>query len=118
MNVIFFRSAAEVGIIEQVVIQNFLCHRYLEVNLGPNINFIHGANGSLHSISSIPVLLHAFSCCVIDQSLPGGKSAILTGIIVGLGGKANLASRGNSLKELVKTGERCERTTDMNVFLS
>ena len=37
--------------------------------------------------------------------LAGGKSAIMTAIIVGLGGKPNFA-RGNALKDLIKTGER------------
>ncbi len=32
----------------------------------------------------------------------GGKSAIMTGLIVGLGGKATTTSRGNSLKGFIK----------------
>ena len=39
-------------------------------------------------------------------SLLGGKSAILTAIIVGLGGKANITSRGNSLRGFIKEGCR------------
>ena len=38
--------AAEAGILEQVTLENFLCHRFLEVSFGPNVNFLHGANGS------------------------------------------------------------------------
>lgn len=36
----------------------------------------------------------------------GGKSAILTALIVGLGGKAQTTNRGSSLKGFVKEGER------------
>lgn len=40
------KAAAEVGIIQSVVVQNFMCHRYLEITLGPHVNFITGENGS------------------------------------------------------------------------
>ena len=69
----------EVGIIEKVSMTNFMCHSHLEVVLGLNVNFIVGRNGS-------------------------GKSALLSALIVGLGGKAGQTSRGNSLKSFVKTG--------------
>eukprot|EP00794_Sanderia_malayensis_P000113 gene113-724_t len=74
------QTEAEVGIIEKVILQNFMCHKYLEVNFGSNVNFIIGRNGS-------------------------GKSAIMTGLIVGLGGKAAITNRGNSLKGFIK--EEC-----------
>ena len=35
-----------------------------------------------------------------------GKSSVLTAIVVGLGGRAALTSRGNSLKNLIKHGKR------------
>lgn len=70
---------AEVGIVEKISLTNFMCHKKLEVSPGANVNFIIGRNGS-------------------------GKSAILTGLIVGLGGKANMTSRGNSLKGFIKEG--------------
>ena len=47
-------------------------------------------------------VLHASS---MTDSL-GGKSAILTALIVGLGGKATTTNRGVSLKGFVKHGER------------
>ncbi|XP_032234890.2 structural maintenance of chromosomes protein 6 isoform X4 [Nematostella vectensis] len=74
------KDEAEVGIIEKVTLVNFMCHTMLEVPLGPNVNFIIGRNGS-------------------------GKSAIMTALVVGLGGKATVTSRGSSLKGFIK--EHC-----------
>lgn len=71
---------AENGIIESVTCRNFMCHEYLEVPLGPLINFIIGHNGS-------------------------GKSAILTAITICLGGKATTTNRGQSLKSFIKEGQ-------------
>ena len=36
----------------------------------------------------------------------GGKSAVVTALVVGLGGKASTTSRGSSIKNFVKTGKR------------
>ena len=71
---------AENGIIESVTCTNFMCHGYLEIGIGPLINFIIGHNGS-------------------------GKSAILTAITICLGGKATATNRGQSLKSFIKEGE-------------
>ena len=57
-----------------------MCHGYLEVTLGPLINFIIGHNGS-------------------------GKSAVLTAITICLGGKATATNRGQSLKSFIKEGQ-------------
>ncbi|KAI4098483.1 MAG: hypothetical protein L6R37_006470 [Teloschistes peruensis] len=72
-------AAADNGILESVSCSNFMCHGYLEVALGPLINFIIGHNGS-------------------------GKSAILTAITICLGGKATATNRGQSLKSFIKEG--------------
>uniref|UniRef100_A0A674IB50 Structural maintenance of chromosomes protein 6 n=1 Tax=Terrapene triunguis TaxID=2587831 RepID=A0A674IB50_9SAUR len=58
-----------------------MCHSMLgPFQFGSNVNFVVGNNGS-------------------------GKSAVLTALIVGLGGKATTTNRGSSLKVFVKDGE-------------
>lgn len=47
-------------------------------------------------------VVNMFSNCLCA----GGKSAILTGLIVALGGNAQATNRGSSLKGFVKEGER------------
>ena len=73
-------EAVASGILERVEMTNFMCHAWHEINLGPLINFICGKNGS-------------------------GKSAVLTAIILCLGGKASATNRGSSLKSFIKEGE-------------
>jgi chromosome segregation ATPase len=68
------------GQIVKVVLQNFLCHAHLEVDFGARLNLIQGLNGS-------------------------GKSAVLTGIVIGLGGSVADAQRGASLSSLVRQGQ-------------
>ncbi|KFM69730.1 Structural maintenance of chromosomes protein 6, partial [Stegodyphus mimosarum] len=74
-------KAAELGIIESVSLQNFMCHDNLKFEFGPHVNFIIGVNGS-------------------------GKSAILTGIILALGGRSSLTGRYGSIKDFIKNGKR------------
>ncbi|KAM4771940.1 structural maintenance of chromosomes protein 6 [Rhinophrynus dorsalis] len=58
-----------------------MCHSNLgPFRFGPNVNFVVGNNGS-------------------------GKSAVLTALIVGLGGKATVTNRGSSIKGFVKDGQ-------------
>ena len=78
--VLMDNEPAENGIIESVTCTNFMCHSFLEIPLGPLINFIIGHNGS-------------------------GKSAVLTALTVCLGGKAAATNRGGSLKSFIKEGE-------------
>ncbi|XP_020639932.3 structural maintenance of chromosomes protein 6 isoform X1 [Pogona vitticeps] len=74
-------ASGEVGIIESIKLKNFMCHSMLgPFEFGSNVNFIVGNNGS-------------------------GKSAVLTALIVGLGGKAIVTNRGTSLKVFVKNGQ-------------
>ncbi|XP_973544.4 structural maintenance of chromosomes protein 6 [Tribolium castaneum] len=73
-------SQKRAGTIIRMVLKNFMCHSMLEVDLSENISIIIGRNGS-------------------------GKSAILTALVVGLGGKASLTNRGNSVKSFIKTGK-------------
>lgn len=64
--------------VNRMVLRNFMCHSLLEVDFSTNnISFVIGKNGS-------------------------GKSAILTALIIGLGGKATLTNRGNNVKGRMK----------------
>lgn len=72
------------GYIRKLTLKNFMCHDHFELSFGAQMNFIIGRNGS-------------------------GKSAILTGISVGLGAKATDTSRGSSIKSLIKDGKSTAR---------
>ncbi|XP_077167241.1 structural maintenance of chromosomes protein 6 [Paroedura picta] len=83
-------ASGEVGIIESIQLKNFMCHAMLgPFKFGSNVNFIVGNNGS-------------------------GKSAVLTALIVGLGGKAIVTNRGSSLKVFVKDGQN---SADVSITL-
>nr|XP_020488558.2 LOW QUALITY PROTEIN: structural maintenance of chromosomes protein 6-like [Labrus bergylta] len=72
---------SDAGIVESITLKNFMCHSNLgPFTFGPNVNFVVGNNGS-------------------------GKSAVLTALIVALGGNAQATNRGLSLKGFVKQGE-------------
>ncbi|TFL02324.1 P-loop containing nucleoside triphosphate hydrolase protein [Pterulicium gracile] len=73
-------GVADHGIIERVRMENFMCHRHLQFDFGPQINFIIGHNGS-------------------------GKSAVLSAITIALGGKSSSTGRGNGLKAFVREGD-------------
>lgn len=103
----------DAGIVESITMKNFMCHS----NLGPfafgsNVNFVVGHNGSecrccIVCLGNSIFVLHSFAKCVVAFILlTGGKSAILTGLIVALGGNAQATNRGSSLKGFVKEGER------------
>ena len=68
---------ASVGIVQQIYVENFMCHRKLRVELNRNINFIHGQNGS-------------------------GKSAILAALQICLGAGARRTHRGSNLQDLIR----------------
>lgn len=42
--------------------------------------------------------------CTTAVSVAGGKSAIMAGIVVALGGKATTTLRASSLKQFIRTG--------------
>ncbi|XP_059620789.1 structural maintenance of chromosomes protein 6 isoform X2 [Phlebotomus argentipes] len=65
------------GKILYIHLKNFMCHGNLRVDLNRRCNLIVGNNGS-------------------------GKSAILTAVIIGLGGRAAVANRSTNIKHLVK----------------
>ncbi|ORX37313.1 P-loop containing nucleoside triphosphate hydrolase protein [Kockovaella imperatae] len=67
-----FGWASDAGIIKQVILVDFMCHRHFSVELGNRMNFIVGHNG------------------------------MLTGIAVALGGKAAVTGRGQGLKDLIR----------------
>lgn len=76
----FEERRAEYGVIEKISVKNFICHGRLDCSFDPHVNFVVGRNGS-------------------------GKSAILTAIVVGLGGKATATNRGHSVKNFIKDGK-------------
>jgi len=43
---IFVQSIGDLGIIEYIEMHQFMCHKYLKFNFGPQINFIIGLTGS------------------------------------------------------------------------
>ncbi|XP_040921027.1 structural maintenance of chromosomes protein 6 isoform X2 [Toxotes jaculatrix] len=75
------KVVSDAGIVESITLKNFMCHSLLgPFAFGSNVNFVVGNNGS-------------------------GKSAVLTALIVALGGNAQATNRGSSLKGFVKEGE-------------
>nr|XP_057912174.1 structural maintenance of chromosomes protein 6-like [Doryrhamphus excisus]XP_057912175.1 structural maintenance of chromosomes protein 6-like [Doryrhamphus excisus]XP_057912176.1 structural maintenance of chromosomes protein 6-like [Doryrhamphus excisus] len=84
------QMVSDAGIVESITLKNFMCHALLgPFTFGPNVNFVVGSNGS-------------------------GKSAVLTALIVSLGGNAQATNRGASLKGFVKEGES---TADVSITL-
>ncbi|KAF7298831.1 p-loop containing nucleoside triphosphate hydrolase protein [Mycena indigotica] len=79
-------GVAEFGIIEGIELHQFMCHQRLTFSFGPQMNFIIGHNGS-------------------------GKSAVLTGITVALGGKAASTGRGSGLKSFIREGQNAAEVT-------
>ncbi|KAF4606632.1 Structural maintenance of chromosomes protein 6 [Pleurotus pulmonarius] len=79
-------GVAEHGIIESIEMHQFMCHKYLTFDFGPQINFIIGHNGS-------------------------GKSAVLSAITVALGGKTTSTGRGSGLKSFIREGQSQSEVT-------
>ncbi|KAK3248225.1 Structural maintenance of chromosomes protein 6A [Cymbomonas tetramitiformis] len=70
---------ARAGHIREIKLENFMCHRRLELKFEDHVNFIVGENGS-------------------------GKSAILTALSICFGERARSTNRASSLKNFIKTG--------------
>lgn len=68
------------GVVTRMILKNFMCHSLLEIKFSSNTCVVIGQNGS-------------------------GKSAILTALIIGLGGKAAVTNRGPNIKGFVKAGK-------------
>lgn len=63
----------------------------------------------VHQMVGVSLFITLSLMSVIFFSTPvslGGKSAVLTALIVGLGGKAVATNRGSSLKGFVKDGQK------------
>eukprot|EP01103_Thecamoeba_quadrilineata_P019374 TRINITY_DN7816_c0_g1_i1.p1 TRINITY_DN7816_c0_g1~~TRINITY_DN7816_c0_g1_i1.p1 ORF type:complete len:1068 (+),score=278.16 TRINITY_DN7816_c0_g1_i1:24-3206(+) len=69
----------QVGIIEKINLENFMCHANLEMKFGPNVNFLVGLNGS-------------------------GKSAILVALTICLGSRVSFTNRGSKITDLIRKG--------------
>lgn len=69
------------GVLKSLQLYNFMCHSNFTHHFHPNLNFVTGQNGS-------------------------GKSALLSGILIALGGKAAITSRTTSLQSLVQKGKQ------------
>lgn len=74
------RGYAQVGILEMVRVENFMCHKLFEFRFGPNVNIVNGNNGS-------------------------GKSATVAALQLGLGGSVRQTERGKALADCIRHGE-------------
>lgn len=74
------------GTIKHIKLVNFMCHESFESSLGPRVNFVIGPNGS-------------------------GKSALLTAIVVALGGRATTTSRAKKVSDFVMYGKKFAKIT-------
>ena len=126
-------TSSDVGIIEKIVLENFMCHHFMEIQLGTNINFIVGVNGSMYSFyhhkyhTKRTDIKHTSNTCKhqISQNTMfliklniGGKSAVLIGLAICLGAKAGFTSRASKLSDLIKTGSQYALFSLLSFFLS
>lgn len=73
-------DSGSVGVIQSMTLRNFMTHKHFYIDFGPRVTFITGQNGS-------------------------GKSAILLGLTLGLGGSAKFTLRGKKLSDFVNYDE-------------
>ncbi len=80
LNTMREEQAYENGVIRKIVVENFMNHGHMQIDLDPHVNFIVGKNGS-------------------------GKSAIVASCIAGLACKASATGRNlSSYKHFIKHG--------------
>ena len=61
----------EVGVIEKVQLNNFMCHSRMVVTFSPNVNFVLGRNGSKFTkLSECPFIIHT-----LNLSGPGNSKS-------------------------------------------
>lgn len=116
-------TSSDVGIIEKIELENFMCHKRLEISFGTNINFIVGVNGSMFITNAHTIIITIYAphyrvtiCYTIIKfhifkfkfiyPRKGGKSAVLIGLAICLGAKAGFTSRASKLSDLIKTGSK------------
>ena len=75
----------------------FMCHKLLSFNFGPQINFIIGT-------SRIDAHIATSSDASTGHN-GSGKSAVLSAITVALGGKTASTGRGAGLKSFIREGQ-------------
>jgi len=92
------------GIVESVHLQNFLCHEDLRFDFGPSLNFVTGQNGSRNIYIFQLMICSFYHNTMFLMGFSGGKSAVLSGLVLALGGKATCMNRGGALREYVKYG--------------
>ncbi len=101
------QAEADIGIIEEITLVNFMCHKHLNIKFGPNINFIVGQNGSKYQRCIVYYTLIAKSkCSLIVLNLSGGKSAVLVALTIGLGAKAGFSNRGLRITDLIRRNSK------------
>lgn len=72
------------GSIRSIKLINFMCHESFELNFGSRVNFVIGPNGS-------------------------GKSALLTALVVALGGRATITSRAKKTSDFIMNNKNYAR---------
>ena len=68
------RSASERrgGTVEEIILENFMCHKHLKTTLGPKINFLTGPNGSKSCVFTSPMRRSLIMSCRWEECGVGG----------------------------------------------
>ena len=65
---------AEVGVIERLMLVNFMCHKKLDIILSPNVNFVLGRNGSKSLLLSALLLWYMYACSCSKPHQSGNET--------------------------------------------